>query len=143
MPKRSLLCLLAAGALLAACDSPTGSIPDAIDCSRVGSISLGQTINGQLDTGDCRLSEDNSLIDYYSFQVSSNRTVSLTMQSDEFDPFLVLLDENGDLVDYDDDSDPGSQLGANIQITLSPGRYYVGANSVYAGEGGFYTLYTD
>jgi hypothetical protein len=144
MRSRSLLCLLATGTLLAGCDSsPTAAIPDALDCDQVGSISLGQTINGRLDTQDCRLAEDDSPIDYYTFSVSSTRSVSLTMQSDDFDSFLILLDENGDLVQYDDDGDPGSDLGADIQVTLSPGRYYIGANTVYASEGGYYTLYTD
>jgi hypothetical protein len=140
---RMLLGGLAATSLLAGCDSsPTASVPNFLDCDRVESISIGETVNGQLSGSDCVLAEDGTLVDYYTFRVSSSRSVTITMRSNDVDSFLFLIDEDGDLVDYDDDGDPNTELGSRIDVTLPEGRYYIGANA-YEDDAGSYTLYTN
>ena len=137
---RYLLAGLAALAL-AACDSdPTGSLPNVFDCDRVSSYSLGTTLTGALTTSDCVLPVDDSYVDYYRVDVSSARTVSITMRSNDIDSYLILFDENGDVVDFDDDSDPNSSYGSRLDVSLDAGRYYLAANSAFVDETGSYTL---
>lgn len=137
---RYLLAGLAALAV-AACDGdPTGSLPDVFDCSRVSNYTLGSTVNGSLTTSDCVLPVDDSYVDYYRVEVSSGRTVTITMRSNDIDSYLILFDEDGDVVDFDDDGDPNTQFGSRLDVTLNAGRYYLAANSAFVDETGSYTL---
>ena len=131
---------LAALLTLGACSDATGSLPDFLDCNRVQTHRLGDTELGTLTDDDCFLPDDFTLVDYYRLEVSGSETFTLTLRSDDFDPFLFIIDDNGDLVAFDDDGDPGTVLGSRIDITLPRGRYFIGANAVYDDEFGDYTL---
>src|SRR6202035_2391088 len=55
------------------------------------SISCGQTIHGSLDPGDCSLGSG-SVADLFAFNGTSGESVTGTLSSSAFDPFLDLLD---------------------------------------------------
>jgi hypothetical protein len=136
--------LLAALVLLplAACDGdPTGAyVPSWLDCDRVSRYSVGRTAHATLSSSDCVLPEDGTFVDYYEIDISSRRDVTFTMRSNDVDPFLILYDEDGTLVAYDDDSDPQTTYGSRMDLNLPSGRYYLAANAVYEGETGDYEL---
>lgn len=83
-----------------------------------------------------------SYVDYYEFSLSSAQSVTITLNSTQFDAMLLLFNRaSGDLVDFDDDSGEGG-IGTNsrIQISLPAGTYVIGATSFEEGETGTYQL---
>lgn len=83
---------------------------------------------------------------YYTLTVSAEQTVRITLVSEDFDTYLVLEDEAGDILDTDDDS--AGNYDSRIQYTLTEGSYRVIAQSFsyYNGSGvatGAYTLTVD
>lgn len=133
---RAAAALVALGAL-AACgdDNPTSSNPCAL--SRAAAIQVGQSLTGNLASSDCHL-PDGSYGDLYKLTVATGQTVSISLASGAFSPYVVLEDANGAEVAS---TGPGSGSGqAVLNETLAAGTYYIVANSVNAGETGSYTL---
>jgi hypothetical protein len=94
-------------------------------------IAVGDTVNGTItadSNGEAR----------YSFAGSANSSVVITMTSNDFDSYLVLIDFNGNVIAEDDDS--GGRLNAQITATLpSEGAYSIIATSLraYRSQGQF------
>ncbi|HLL13963.1 MAG TPA: pre-peptidase C-terminal domain-containing protein [Pyrinomonadaceae bacterium] len=118
----------------------------ATDCASA-TITLGTTVNGSLATGDCRLLEDSSFIDAYTFAGTADTQVVITMTSSTggLVPVLFLLSPNGDAIGIDVNTDrdniarlPVSGTGAFTLPTT--GNYTVLANSFSPGQTGNYTL---
>jgi hypothetical protein len=133
-----MLALTAAG-----CDTVTdiaelAAFRTAVGCTNIGEITLGQTVSGSLTTSDCRVSSDQTFIDYYALRISSATTVQIDLQSDAFDAYLMLFSSNGTVLEEDDDS--GQGFNSRIVRSMSPGLYVIGANSFDTGETGAYTL---
>lgn len=102
-----------------------------------GEIESGETVEGELD-GDVQAVG-------YTFEGEAGQFVTIIMDSPDFDPFVYLLDENGDEVISDDDS--GGNFNSRIDGFELPedGEYTVVASSFsarFVGEGveGIYTL---
>ncbi|CAN5591793.1 hypothetical protein BH23BAC4_BH23BAC4_00640 [soil metagenome] len=110
----------------------------AVGCTTIGEITLGQTVNGSLTMSDCRVSTDQTFIDYFAFRVSSATTVQIDLQSDDFDAYLMLFSSNGTVLEEDDDG--GEDFNSRIVRSMAPGLYVIGANSLDEGETGAYTL---
>ncbi|MEL6325966.1 MAG: trypsin-like peptidase domain-containing protein [Cyanobacteria bacterium J06626_23] len=105
-----------------------------------GSAPSGYLINerGQLDVNDSQLS-DNSFYDEYWFEGQAGQRVVISMVSDEFDTFLLLLDESGERLAQNDDASGTSN--AEIVLTLPrTGAYRVIANAYDASGRGQYQL---
>ena len=64
---------------------------------------------------------------YFEFQITSQRNVRIDMTSISFDTFLVLLDENGQFVVFDDNG--GTGFNSRISESLPAGRYIIEASS--------------
>ena|GEM_PF-6458123 len=83
--------------------------------------------------------------DIFWFYGEAGTDVLIELVSEEFDPYVVLLDSDWNVVATDDDG--GSDLNAQVYTTLpKSGAYYVlaGESIGYSdGEGGPYTLYLD
>ncbi|MEO0536417.1 MAG: trypsin-like peptidase domain-containing protein [Cyanobacteria bacterium P01_A01_bin.123] len=95
---------------------------------------------GTLAEGDDRLGDD-SLFDTYTFQGEAGQQVTVTMESPDFDTFLVLLDPSGQPIADNDDIVAGSNLNSQITITLpQSGAYRIIANSYDASGQGRYLL---
>jgi hypothetical protein len=109
-------------------------------------ITVGQTVNGALASGDCRLPADSSFIDVYTFSGAVGQTISVTMSSTDFDPYLFILDKDGKKLDEDDNGGGGTSAhlpsGKNAFSGVLPatGTYTIYANSALTGKTGNYTL---
>ncbi|MCP2732447.1 trypsin-like peptidase domain-containing protein [Limnofasciculus baicalensis] len=98
-------------------------------------------INGKLGPGSNVLPVDNSFFDLYAFQGRVGQRVEIDMIGQEIDPYLILLDPNGNDLAQDDDSGGGNN--ARIAITLpETGTYLLIANSYQARQAGTYKLRT-
>lgn len=98
-------------------------------------------INGKLGQGSNVLPVDNSFFDLYAFQGRVGQRVQIDMIGQEIDPYLILLDPNGNDLAQDDDS--GGANNARISITLpETGTYLLIANSYQARQAGSYKLRT-
>jgi hypothetical protein len=132
--------MLLAGALLSGCSDTLTSNNANLNCDRVHSISLGSSVSGSLDTGDCQLN-DGSAVDYYRFRITTPRTVYVTQQSGTIDPYVAILDEFGNVVA--EESNGGGGYSEISGIYLSEGTYYIAAGSYAAGDYGSYQLDTN
>ena len=95
---------------------------------------------GTLASGDDMLG-DGSLFDTYSFEGTAGQQVTITMESPDFDTFLVLLDPSGEPIADNDDIVAGSNLNSQITITLpQSGTYVVIANAYDSSGRGRYSL---
>ncbi|HEY0081239.1 MAG TPA: carboxypeptidase regulatory-like domain-containing protein, partial [Pyrinomonadaceae bacterium] len=115
------------------------------DCTSVA-LTSGTTVNGSLVNGDCRLLEDSSCIDAYTFSGTAGGQVSITMTSTSAGlvPVLFLLSPTGasTAVDFNADGDNTARIpGGTATFTLPvAGTYTVLANSFAANQSGSYTL---
>ncbi|MDB9314260.1 trypsin-like peptidase domain-containing protein [Spirulina sp. CS-785/01] len=94
---------------------------------------------GFLGTQNLRL-PDGSFYEEYRFEGRAGQSVTLTLESQEFDTYLILLNAQGDkLAENDDvtDGNTNSRLTVNLPRT---GVYRVLVNSYQQGERGRYRL---
>lgn len=125
-------------------------LPDALDLGERGRLAIvrpAQVINstacgrrefGFLE-GDDFVFEDGSFFDVYQFAGLAGYQVTVDMGSNDFDTFLGLFDGDGDLLDEDDDSGPGTN--SRVQFTLpADGVYVIVANSLFGDQRGPYEL---
>ena len=93
---------------------------------------------GRLDSNDDRLT-DNSLYDEYWFQGEVGQQVVISLSSNEFDTYLLLLDESGERIGENDDVEGST----NSELTVSlprTGAYRVITNSYDETGRGSYQL---
>ena len=83
---------------------------------------------------------------YYTFTLGSGATIELTLES-RADPYLILLDDAGEIIAQDDDDDEGnfnlSARDSGIRITLESGDYTVEATTYGGEDTGDFTLTLD
>ncbi|HEX8249026.1 MAG TPA: S8 family serine peptidase [Pyrinomonadaceae bacterium] len=96
------------------------------NCVRVP-IANNQFINATLDVGDCA-SEPTVNRDLYAFNGTAGASVAILMTSSDFDTFLYLLDPNGRIIAFDDNSGGGTNAripaAGNLILPLS-GSYTI------------------
>ncbi|MDX1995303.1 MAG: PPC domain-containing protein [bacterium] len=95
------------------------------------SIAIGDTVQGTL-SDDARRAQ-------YSFEGSEGQDVTITLTSDDFDAYLLLLDEGGEVLAEDDDS--AGQLDSQIVYSLpDDAEYTIVATSLreYTSNGEFF-----
>lgn len=125
-------------------------LPDTLDFGERGRLAIvrpAQVINrtacgrrefGFLEGDDFELS-NGSFFDVYLFAGLAGHQVTIDMGSNDFDTFLGLFDDVGNLLDDDDDDGPGTN--SRIQLTLpADGVYQIVANSLFADQKGPYEL---
>ena len=94
---------------------------------------------GLLSAGDSVL-DDGSLYDTYRFLGSSGQRVTIYLESQDFDPYLILLDPAGRRISENDDISRTNR-NSRLVITLpKTGTYTVVANSYEAGKNGGYRI---
>ena len=103
----------------------------------VGSISMNQTVDGTLASGNCTLTSG-EFVDAWSFSLGTSTAVQINLTSSEFDPFLIVTDDI--VVTLDSDDDGGEGVNSQINITLEAGDYLIWATSFSPGESGSYQL---
>ncbi len=79
-------------------------------------------------------------VDIHEFTGKANQTVSIYLESDDFDPVVALLDTNAEVMEVNDDLNDKS-LNAGLTVTLpDSGEYYVLVTSVEPSGQGTYGL---
>jgi S1-C subfamily serine protease len=95
---------------------------------------------GSLGRGSPVLQSDGSFYREYSFQGSAGQTITASLESPDFDTYLVILDANGQPLGQNDDV---SQNNTNSSLTVrlpATGTYRVIANAYDRNGQGRYTL---
>ncbi len=106
----------------------------------------GTSVDGSW-TSDCvsqnRTENGDHYAKFFSLSVSRSATYHITLES-RTDPYLVLLDDTGEIIDYDDDDDDGvfslGSRNSGISIDLDPGDYIVEATTYAGSATGDFTL---
>ena len=94
--------------------------------------------NGRLATGDARL-RSGEFMDTYRFEGRRGQRATLTLTSNEFDPYLMMMQPDGRQIDNDDMGD-GSLNSQIVQVLPEDGIYEVTVTSYQPGETGGYAL---
>ena len=101
-------------------------------------IAIGATVVGSLEAGDTQMVKDNSYLDSYTFAGKAGQRIIILLTSQVFDPYLILLDANGNSLSQNDDG--GRSTDARIEYRLpADGNYSIYVNS-FGGGGGSYSL---
>jgi hypothetical protein len=129
----------------------TGDAQRLTVCAQNQPITIGQTINGTLATGDCLnpIDNDGSKVDEYTFTGTAGQQISITMSSTAFDTYLYLLRPDNTVIAVNDDINANinppnlnSAIPVNIPFLtlLTDGTYSIIANSARPEEAGAYSL---
>lgn len=76
--------------------------------------------------------------DAYPFDGDAGQTMTIELQSEEFDPVLLLKGPNGDILTSNDDY--GGTLNSTIVIELPEAGIYNAVASSFSGQGGSYQI---
>ncbi len=102
------------------------------------SLSIGDSGEGEITAQDPTDTYRGQPHDVWTFEAEAGDGVSITMRSDAFDTYLVLLGPDGGVVAEDDDG--AGELNSMIMTRIAvSGRYEIAASSYGSGEGA-YTL---
>lgn len=144
--------------LLANCAESSGSgSQKPVSCGIVTDISQDESLNGELNSGDCTGrdislgQEATSLFDQFLVNVDPGSTLTITLSSTDFDTILYLVDvstscTNGcnasTLLVRDDDGGGGIDgTDSRISFNLDTGTYLILVTAFGSGSGN-YTLTT-
>jgi hypothetical protein len=108
--------------------APTGGTPAAAGVTR--RIGVGQTQQGSLTQSDVLLTSDSSYAQAWTIQAQAGQTVTIDLESDEFDAYLFLRGPGiSGGRDYQDD-DSGGNCNARLTATFpQTGEYEVVVNT--------------
>ncbi len=111
-------------------DVPAPTVEPVIEGPSNGeSITIGDSVDGQLD-GEAIA---------YSFEGGADQAILITLTSDDFDPFLTLLDSSGTVLETDDDG--AGNLNAQIEFTIpADDTYTIEVGSFFDGARGAFNL---
>ena len=110
----------------------------AIDTDNVRS--LNSVERGALEDGDRTIPDDGSFYDSYPIEGKSGDSVTILLESDEFDPFVALIDDKGNIIEQNDDIDE-EDSNSKIEVTIpQDGAYNVIVNAYDEGGKGEYVL---
>lgn len=116
---------------------------DAATVATTPSAPAGYLLNtqGTLASGDGVL-EDGSLYDEHQFSGRSGQRVTITLTSNDFDTYLMLISPQGEIVDQNDDIDfENRNYNSRITVTLPvDGTYRIIANAYNEQGQGRYRL---
>ena len=96
-------------------------------------------VTGTLEAGDSLL-EDNSLYDVYTFEASAGQSVSILLESTDFDTYLLLVHSSGETVGENDDIGPINTNSSLSGVLPVDGVYAVVVNAHDASGRGDYRL---
>jgi hypothetical protein len=120
--------------------------PVSAQCNVQTPIAPNATVSGTLAPGDCTIAQlagggsDTSFVDLYQVTLPVAGTLTISLQSANFDAFLFLRRAN--LASIASDNNSGGGSNALITRPLNAGTYIILANSFFNGETGAYTLTT-
>ena len=95
---------------------------------------------GALEEGDRVIAEDGSLYDFYPIEGKAGDSLTIHLESEDFDAFVALVDSNGKTIGENDDISQ-EDSNAQIEITLPEDGVYNVIVNTYDQDGmGEYTL---
>jgi hypothetical protein len=114
---------------------------NAATAAAVGTIRVGQTVNGALRAGDPTRSSG-QFADAYTFEGQANQTIEIRLSSSAYDPFLSISGPGNFQADNDDDTESNEPLrNSRLVVTLpQTGAYRIQATSYSSGSTGDYRL---
>lgn len=84
---------------------------------------------GELRTGDRTLPNDDSFFDAYTFEGRAGQTITITLESEDFDTYAILVSAEGHAVAQNDDVSQGN-TNSLLRVRLpSSGTYQIIVNS--------------
>ena len=101
---------------------------------------IEKTERGILEVGDKTIPNDGSLYDSYPLEGEAGDSFIITVESQDFDTFLAIMDQAGEIIEQNDDiSDRNSN--SRLKVTLpDSGTYNVIVNAYDKGGKGKYVL---
>lgn len=112
-----------------------------------GTAAVGESRTGALDEVDCSLDQifpsfPAAYVDRWELTLPSRTAIRADLTSGAFDPFLIVVDPQGNFLAFNDDlGGVGSDdLDARISRIFGAGDYVVLATSSFAGQTGSYQL---
>ena len=112
--------------------------------SCIAGIAVGAGTAGQwAESNDCpSVNKEGSYARYYTFNLSTESGVTITLESDDADTYLFLLEGSGTSgkLLYKDDDYPGGGTNSQIKETLPAGVYTIEATTYAAEQTGSFTL---
>ncbi len=110
------------------------------NASQQASGSLPLQIQGSLGANSQVLQSDRSLYQEHTFQGTAGQRITISLESREFDSYLILLDPDGKKIGENDDASSNTMNSA-LTVTLpSTGTYRIIANTYDSTGRGQYTL---
>jgi hypothetical protein len=117
----------------------TGSLPEVTFMACTTAIhTLGSTVDNQLASTDCQLS-DGSFVDFYTVSIPTSGTYIFNQTSTAFDTYLAFLTSANVLIGINDDF-AGNSTDSRLKVIVPAGSYLVGANSFDTNKTGNYSL---
>ena len=108
--------------------------------SNNSSLLLEKIQRGRLEEGDKVIPNDGSLYDSYPLQGLAGDSFIISVESQEFDTFLAIMDEKGNIIQQNDDINQGNS-NSQLKVTLpSNGIYNIIINAYDQGGKGNYLL---
>jgi hypothetical protein len=108
-----------------------------LGCPVEGSVQLIDSIGGDLEIGDCQL-DDESYFDVYALEVTPADTVTITVFSEDYSPFLIVADSAEDpLIGV---GDAGSNVASATGLGTINETWLIIASSFLRRETGAYSV---
>jgi len=105
-----------------------------------GTITIGQSVQGQLSSSDYLRSADTTYAQWWLLQGQAGQQVTIDLESDAFDAFVFLFGP-GLADDGSQDDDGGGNCNARLTVMLpQDGQYRILVNTRGKYETGSYTL---
>ncbi|MCI5134256.1 MAG: hypothetical protein D3920_04110 [Candidatus Electrothrix sp. AW2] len=101
---------------------------------------LIETVAGNLELSDPQLSIG-QYFDLYTLEGDVGKSVTLELESSDFDSYLRIIDSFGNVVRANDDSGGGTNSFIDRLVLPETGNYYVWVSSFFIGQTGDYTLH--
>lgn len=118
-------------------DNSGANIPERGTPAGTRTIGVGETVNGRI-TADADRHSDGTPVDWWDIEGRAGETVTIDMESDTFDAFLLL---RGPASTMESDDDGGGNCNPRITFTFPQrGTYRIGANTVSSRARGPYSL---
>lgn len=108
-------------------------------CSQFGLIGAGQTVAGRLTDAGCRL-PDGSAFDGYRFRALGAGTLTVTMQSVDFNAYLILRTDEGRQLAFDDNSGGGTNASFSAPVNGNQIYTIIAAAATAAEKAGGYAV---
>ncbi len=127
-------------------DSETTATTDEtnLDVATSNTNNLSQAVEiverGTLEEGDSVIPNDGSFYDSYPIEGSAGDSFTITLESQDFDTFLAIMDREGNIIEQNDDVDE-QDSNSRLEITLpDDGTYSVIVNAYEQQGTGNYVL---